>query len=113
MMSTPEWGYDRADCIGDHALSLFLDDLDALLIHYASQDEQTEALLFQVQMASNKLVQAYDAHARATKAFSGQSIEIKRILNANDHVEYVPIFSAGLKSHLVTLLKRSTSTTRH
>ncbi len=113
MMSTHQWGYDRADCIGDHALSLFLDDLEAVLAHYANQDAQTEALLFQAQMASNKLVQAYDAHARATRAFSGQSIEIRRIINAQDRVEYVPIFSAGLRSHLVTLLERSMSTTRH
>jgi hypothetical protein len=113
LMSTPDWGYDRADCIGDNALGLFLDDLDIVLMHYAGQVEQTESVLFQAQMAANKLVQAYDTHARATTAFARQSIEVKRIVHADNRIEFVPIFSAGLKSQLIKLLKRSTSTVQH
>ncbi|NGM87685.1 hypothetical protein G5B35_10250 [Parapusillimonas sp. SGNA-6] len=113
-MTTHEWGYERADCTGTYALSLFLDDLERLVDHYAGQSEpQLEARLFQAQAAANKLLQAYDKNARKTDAFANQYIDIKSVRNEDGHVSFVPIFSPGLKQALVKLLNHSNQATRH
>ncbi|HEY9280182.1 MAG TPA: hypothetical protein VIP51_08925 [Eoetvoesiella sp.] len=112
-MTTPTWGYERADCRGDYALSLFLDDIDRLVTHYASLSGQLEANLFQAQAAANKLLQAYEKNARGTRAFANQSIEIKSIINDTQQLQFVPIFSSGLKEYLIKLLKRSNQTSVH
>ena len=113
-MTTHQWGYERADCKGDHALNLFLEDLEHLVDHYAGQTgQQLETRVFQAQAAANKLLQAYQKNARNTDAFTNQFIEIKSVIDAQDTLQLVPIFSMGLKQHLLRLLKRSNTTTRH
>ncbi len=112
-MTTPTWGYERADCRGDYALSLFLDDVDRLVTHYAALEGQADANLFKAQAAANKLLQAYEKNARGTQAFTRQSIEIKSIVDASQRMQFVPIFSPGLKQCLITLLQRSNQTSIH
>lgn len=113
-MTTPSWGYERADCAGDHALGLFLDDMERVVEHYASlEGMQPDARVFQAQAAANKLLQAYAKNARKTTAFNGQFIEIKSFVNAAGQIQLVPIFSSGLKQALIKLLNRSNQTTRH
>ncbi len=113
-MTTRPWGYERADCRGDFALSLFLDDIEHLVDHYSAQaDEQLEARLFRAQAAANKLLQAYEKNARKTDAFTHQFIEIKCIVDGQDKQQFVPIFSTGLKTQLVRLLNQTNQTTRH
>ncbi|PLC54990.1 hypothetical protein CR155_05935 [Pollutimonas nitritireducens] len=113
-MTTKQWGYERADCRGSFALSLFLDDMERLIEHYTGQAAaQPEAVIFQAQAAANKLVQAYERNARNTTAFTKQSIEIKSVVDAEGALLLVPIFSTGLKQKLVELLKRSNETKVH
>lgn len=113
-MTTKQWGYERADCRGSFALSLFLDDMDRLIEHYTGQAaEQPDAVLFQAQAAANKLVQAYEKNARNTTAFSNQFIEIKSVVDGKGTLLLVPIFSSGLKQKLVELLNRSNETSLH
>lgn len=115
-MTTPNWGYERADCRGSFALSLFLDDMDNLITHYTDQaqaPEDRQTALFQAQAAANKLLQAYEKNARNTTAFTHQFIEIKSIVDAQGNLQLVPIFSMGLKQHLVDLLKRTNETRLH
>ncbi|MDS1141997.1 hypothetical protein RE432_16260 [Pusillimonas sp. SM2304] len=113
-MTTRQWGYERADCSGDYALNLFLDDMEHLVDHYAAPSgEQLETRLFQAQAAANKLLQAYEKNARNTAAFTGQFIEIKSVVDAQDVLQFVPIFSSGLKQQLIKLLKRSNTATQH
>jgi len=113
-MTIRQWGYERADCRGDYALNLFLDDMEHLVDHYAAQSsEQIETRLFQAQAAANKLLQAYEKNARNTEAFSGQSIEIKSVIDAQNVLQFVPIFSSGLKQQLIRLLKRTNATVQH
>ncbi|WP_353150044.1 hypothetical protein [Pollutimonas bauzanensis] len=113
-MTTKQWGYERADCRGDFALSLFLDDMDRLITHYTGRaSEQPETVLFQAQAAANKLLQAYEKNARNTTAFTSQFIEIKSLINATNNLVLVPIFSSGLKQKLVELLNRSNQTSLH
>src|SRR3546814_5919356 len=71
-MTSRPWGYERADCSGDYALSLFLDDMERVVDHYATQasEEPLETRLFRAQAAANKLLQAYDKNARKTDAFA-------------------------------------------
>jgi len=113
MALNENWGYARMDCRGDHALSLFLDDIERLLRHYASLDGQPEANRFQAQAAANTLIQAYDKNARGTQAFKNQSIEVRSFVNDRQCLEFVPIFSSGLKAKLVALLKRSNAAATH
>src|SRR5690606_18776335 len=113
-MTTRQWGYERPDCSGDYALNLLLDDMEHLVDHYAAQNtEQLETRLVQPQAAANKLLQAYEKNARNTTAFTGQFIEIKSVVDAQNVLQFVPIFSSGLKQQLVKLLKRSNATTQH
>ncbi len=113
-MTTKQWGYERADCRGSFALSLFLDDMDRLIEHYTGQAaEQPDAVLFQAQAAANKLVQAYEKNARNTTAFTNQFIEIKSVVDGKGAPLLVPIFSSGLKQKLVELLNRSNETSVH
>ncbi len=113
-MTTTQWGYERADCRGSFALSLFLDDMDTLITHYTSQTpEQPETVLFQAQAAANKLLQAYEKNARNTTAFSNQFIQVKSLLDAEGKLLLVPIFSSGLKQKLIALLNRSNATSVH
>ncbi len=113
-MTTKQWGYERADCRGSFALSLFLDDMDRLIEHYTAQAAvQPDAVLFQAQAAANKLVQAYGKNARNTTAFSNQFIEIKSVVDDKGTLVLVPIFSSGLKQKLVELLNRSNGTSVH
>ena len=113
-MTTHQWGYERADCRGDHALNLFLEDLEHLVDHYTSQTAQhQETRIFQAQAAANKLLQAYQKNARNTDAFTNQSIQIKSVIDAQHTLQLVPIFSSGLKQHLLRLLERTNSTTHH
>jgi len=113
-MTTKQWGYERGDCRGSFALSLFLDDMDRLIEHYTGQAaEQPDAVLFQAQAAANKLVQAYEKNARNTTAFSNQFIEIKSVVDGKGTLLLVPIFSSGLKQKLVELLNRSNQTSLH
>ncbi|MGB3287993.1 MAG: hypothetical protein WBA83_01830 [Burkholderiaceae bacterium] len=113
-MTTRSWGYERADCRGDFALDLFLDDIEHLVDHYAAQtQEQLEARLFRAQAAANKLLQAYEKNARNTDAFTRQSIEIKCVTDERNRQQFVPIFSSGLKAQLVRLLNRTNQATRH
>ncbi|MFT0546847.1 hypothetical protein ACMHYO_10950 [Allopusillimonas ginsengisoli] len=113
-MTTPQWGYERADCTGEYALALFLDDMERVVEHYATLDgEQVETRIFQAQAAANKLLKAYANNARKTTAFDGQFIDIKAFVNEDGQTQFVPIFSSGLKQKLLTLLKRSNQTTRH
>lgn len=113
-MTTTQWGYERADCRGSFALSLFLDDMDRLIAHYTDQlSAQPDAGLFQAQAAANKLLQAYEKNARNTTAFTLQSIEIKSLVDGQGKLVLVPIFSSGLKRQLVELLNRSNNTSVH
>ena len=112
-MEPISWGYERADCRGSYALSLFLDDMERLVQHYAGLPGQTETNVFKAQAAANKLLQAYAINAKGTKAFDRQSIEIKAIVDQDQQLQFVPIFSAGLKEHLVKLLNRSNQTPLH
>lgn len=113
-MSTPQWGYERADCRGSYALSLFLDDMDKLITHYTDvAAERPDTVLFQAQAAANKLLQAYQKNARNTEAFTNQFIEIKSLINTQDQLQLVPIFSSGLKQKLVELLQKSNQTSLH
>lgn len=113
-MSTPQWGYERADCRGSYALSLFLDDMDKLITHYTSVAvERPDAVVFQAQAAANKLLQAYEKNARNTAAFTNQFIEIKSLVDAKKQIQLVPIFSSGLKQKLVELLHKSNQTSLH
>jgi len=112
-MTTAGWGYERADCRGDFALSLFLDDMDRLVRHYAAQNLHPDTRLVQAQAAANKLVRAYGENARGTQAFSDQSIQIKSFVDESGSLVLVPIFSAELKKHLVSLLNRSDPSTLH
>lgn len=108
-----QWGYERIDCRGDFALSLFLDDMERLLAHYVQGADSAEVRQFQAQAAANKLLQAYQKNARATQAFTRQSIEIRSVANAAGQTQFVPIFSAGLKACLMALLKRSNDAYLH
>lgn len=112
-MTTIRWGYERADCRGDFALSLFLDDMERVIKHYATQDTDPEACLAQAQAATDKLLQAYQQNAKGTNAFTGQSIKIRSFVDESGRLAFVPIFSAGLKQHLVDLLNRSNHTSIH
>ncbi|MGB6103575.1 MAG: hypothetical protein WBF88_06965 [Pusillimonas sp.] len=113
-MTTRQWGYERADCNGDHALNLFLEDMEHVVDHYAGQTGQPlETRLFQAQAAANKLLQAYQKNSRNTHAFNDQFIEIKSVVDAQDRLQFVPIFSNVLKQQLIRLLKRSNATTQH
>jgi len=112
-MTEIRWGYEQANCRGDYALSLFLDDIQRLLDHYEARDGQVELNLLDAQAAANKLIGAYQINARGTQAFERQSIEIRSIVNAQDRIQFVPIFSAGLKQNLLRLLKRSNQTNLH
>lgn len=113
-MTTLPWGHERPDCAGDHALALFLDDMERVVEHYANLDGvQLETRLFQAQAAANKLLQAYAKNARRTTAFDGQFIEIRSFVNDAGRTQFVPIFSSGLKQALIRLLDRSTQVTRH
>ncbi|NYT66398.1 hypothetical protein H0A58_10530 [Alcaligenaceae bacterium] len=124
-MTAPSWGYERADCIGDFALSLFLDDIDTLITHYTevansagadslnSQAHHPEATVFQAQAAANKLLQAYQNNARKTDAFTNQHIDVKSVVDGNGVLLLVPIFSTGLKQHLLRLLDKSNKTSLH
>ena len=113
-MTARPWGYERADCRGDFALSLFLDDIEYLIDHYATQTGgQQEAQLFRAQAAANKLLQAYQKNARRTEAFNNQYIEIKSMIDGQGVTQLVPIFSSGLKQNLLRLLERSNKTTQH
>ena len=113
-MTTRPWGYERADCRGDFALSLFLDDIEHLVDHYSARtEEQLEARIFRAQAAANKLLQAYEKNARNTDAFTRQFIEIKCVTDEHDTQQFVPIFSTGLKTQLVRLLNQTNQTTRH
>lgn len=112
-MTTSTWGYERSECRGDYALSLFLDDIDRVVTHYSGQGGQVEANLFRAQAAANKLLQAYDKNARGTQAFKNQSIQIKSVVDENNLLQFVPIFSSGLKESLIKLLKRSNQTQVH
>jgi hypothetical protein len=115
-MTTPQWGYERADCRGSYALSLFLDDMERLIDHYTDQALKTghaDTVLFQAQAAANKLLDAYDKNARNTAAFNHQSIQIKSAHDSAGKLLLVPIFSAGLRQHLVKLLERSKNTHVH
>jgi len=113
-MTTRQWGYERTECTGDHALNLFLEDLEHLVDHYTAETgQQPETRLFQAQAAANKLVQAYQKNARNTAAFTHQFIEIKSVVDAHDKLQLVPIFSSGLKQHLLRLLKKSNARTQH
>lgn len=114
MTTTINWGYQRADCRGDFALSLFLDDMDRLVTHYAAQTEQQpEVNLFRAQAAANKLLKAYENNAKGTRAFVNQSIEIKSVVDASGVLLFVPIFSSGLKQRLIALLDRSNRVSVH
>ncbi|HWK59834.1 MAG TPA: hypothetical protein VNT00_00315 [Eoetvoesiella sp.] len=113
MTKPMNWGYERADCRGNQALGLFLDDMENLLKHYAALEGSPEANLFQAQAAANKLLQAYDKNARGTQAFRNQSIQLRSIINNNHCLEFVPLFSSGLKEHLIALLKRSNESHLH
>lgn len=113
-MTANQWGYERADCRGSFALSLFLDDMDRLIEHYTGlAEQQPEAVLFRAQAAANKLLQAYEKNARATTAFSSQFIEIKSVVNDKGELLLVPIFSSGLKQKLIELLNRSNQNSIH
>ncbi len=112
-MTASQWGYERPECRGSFALSLFLDDMDRLVTHYATKTESPEIRQFQAQAAANKLVQAYQKNARGTQAFTHQSIEIRSVIDNTGHLQFVPIFSSGLKACLMELLQRSNQTHLH
>ena len=112
-MEPISWGYERADCRGSHALSLFLDDMERLVQHYVALPGQTEVNVFKAQAAANKLLQAYALNAKGTHAFDHQSIEIRAIVDQDQRLQFLPIFSSGLKEHLVKLLNRSRQTPLH
>ena len=68
-MTSSPWGYERPDCIGNHALALFIDDIQRVLDAYANTQGSTDARLFQVQAEANRLLQGYAEHARGTTVF--------------------------------------------
>lgn len=112
-MNTPSWGYERPDCIGDHALALFIDDVQRVLDHYMQTSGAPETRVLQAQATANKLLKAYENNARKTTAFTGQSIEIKIVSTPLSEPQWVPLFSPGLKQALKTLLDRSQGTPTH
>lgn len=125
-MTIPTWGYERPDCTGDYAISLFLDDIDTLITHYTAiandasaaegpgnSQSHPEATVFQAQAAANKLLLAYQNNSRRTNAFKDQYIEVKSVLDPNGSLILLPIFSSGLKQHLIRLLDRSKKTPLH
>lgn len=113
-MTTPPWGYQRPDCIGNHALALFIDDIQRVLDAHADTPGSPEARLFQVQADANRLLQGYAEHARGTSAFKGQFIEIRSVpASGRTPAQWLPIFSPGLKQALQALLKRSQNTPSH
>lgn len=112
-MSTPTWGYERPDCIGNNALALFIDDIQRVLDHYSQLPGAPEERLFQAQAAANKLLQAYQKNARKTKAFDGQYIEIKTVVTDKPQPQWVPIFSSGLKQAMKALLEHTRTTPTH
>lgn len=114
-MTTPSWGYERPDCVGNNALALFIDDIQRIVDHYSQQPGALETRLFQAQAAANKLLKAYEKNARKTTAFSGQYIEIKAVKTDPSATtqQWAPIFSSGLKLALKTLLQHSQNTPTH
>lgn len=113
-MTTRKWGYESPACSGSYALSLFLDDMDCLVEHYAGRTDATlETRLFQAQAAANKLLQAYDKNARNTTAFKQQFIEVKSTTDEQGKLIFVPIFSTGLKQQLVELLYKTDHSNQH
>ena len=113
-MTTRKWGYESPACSGSYALSLFLDDMDCVVEHYASNtDQPLETRLFQAQAAANKLLQAYDKNARNTTAFKQQFIEVKSTTDEHGKLVFVPIFSTGLKQQLVALLYKTDHSNQH
>lgn len=126
-MTTPSWGYQRPDCSGDFAISLFLDDIDQLINHYTALTKQglangkqqqnnqsnTEAVVLQAQAAANKLLLAYQNNARKTDAFTHQYIQIKSVVTPDGNLVLLPIFSSGLKQNLIRLLKLTQKTSLH
>lgn len=126
-MTTPSWGYQRPDCSGDFAISLFLDDIDQLITHYTAITKQSlangeqhptdqstaESIVLQAQAAANKLLLAYQNNARKTDAFKHQHIQIKSVLTPEGSLVLLPIFSNGLKQHLIRLLKLTQKTSLH
>lgn len=113
-MNQSPWGYQRPDCIGNHALALFIDDIQRVLDAHADTQGSPEARLFQVQADANRLLQGYAEHARATTAFKDQFIEIRAIqASGQTPAQWLPIFSPGLKQALQALLKRSQNTPSH
>lgn len=103
-MSTPTWGYERPDCVGNNALALFIDDIQRVLDHYTQVSGTPEERLFQAQAAANKLLQAYQKNARKTRAFDNQYLEIKTVTVGDAEPQWVPIFSSGLKQAMKALL---------
>ena len=94
-------------------MSLFLDDIDRLVRHYVALPGQTEVNVFKAQAAANKLLEAYALNAKGTHAFDHQSIEIRAIIDQDAQLQFVPIFSSGLKAQLLKLLNRSKQTPLH
>lgn len=110
-MTSSPWGYERPDCIGNHALALFIDDIQRILDAHADTQGNADAHLFQVQADANRLLQGYAEHARGTAAFKGQFITIRAIETSGQApVQWVPLFSPELKKALQALLKRSQDT---
>lgn len=108
------WGYERPDCIGNHALALFIDDIQRVLDSHADATNNGEERLFQVQADANRLLQGYAEHARGTTVFKGQFITIRAIeASGQTPAQWLPLFSPGLKQALQALLKRSQNTTSH
>ena len=111
-MTDSPWGYERPDCVGTHALALFIDDIQRVLDAHALNSG--DASLFQVQADANRLLQGYAEHARGTTAFKGQFITIRAIeASGPTPAQWVPLFSPGLKQALQALLKRSQETSSH
>lgn len=109
LMTASQWGYERPDCIGNHALALFIDDVQRVLDEHAHTQDRTEADLFQVQADANRLLQGYAEHARGTTAFKGQFIKIRAVeASGQTPAQWLPLFSPGLKQALQALLKTHT-----
>lgn len=114
MSRSRTWGYEQADCIGNNALGLFIDDLEYLIAHFTQAPNlHTEARIFQAQAAADTLVQHYATHARRTQAFQDQKVTIRAIDTGKSGVQLLPVFSAGLKKSLETLLAQSNATPIH
>lgn len=103
----PSWGHERADCRGDRALGFFIDDLHRVLSQHDDAREGGALALIPAQQAVDALLRRYVEIGASPAAFNGQTITLRQGADQMGVAQIVPVFSAGLKAALTTLLRRS------